>query len=564
MSEDRFNELMMLFLEDALSQEDAREFMDLLDDNPECRERLNSELDIVNSLKLEFAGSNDEFADGVMTDIDSLPVEISSDRTSPRKCIKFSNTSARSTKPLRSGSKIWKYVSFAAAAGIAIVAGILFINNQKETRASLSPVVGTLQGNAEMEFNGQKTSVADGKVLAPGTSLHLDKGSVMSMRYSDGTSITLTGASVFSVVDTMSAGKNKILKLEKGYLDATVVRQKTGYPFVVDTDFARMAVVGTRFIIRKEESVTVKVIDGKVKVTSYSDNNSIELTNGKKIQIDKSGIVAPGRKSQKTVRNKSGISIAAPKLSGLLAYYAFDEGKGNIIHDRSNVGTSLDLRIRKSGATEWIPGGGLDFIAPSAAVSNTPALKIISACKKSRELTVEVWIKSSNINPMTREIGMSRILTISKSPTTRNFTLGQGGIDNPPACLGIRIRTDKNDRDTLNGLPLMTTPVLQEIRKKELMHVLFRRNANGDSSIWVNGLQVAAAQYADSLKAWDKTQKIAIGAEFGQSFTGGRKRMRLSVDQDIRRAWLGHFYFAALYSRALTDKEIQDRFKAKK
>jgi hypothetical protein len=123
---------------------------------------------------------------------------------------------------------------------------------------------------------------------------------------------------------------------------------------------------------------------------------------------------------------------------GLVAYYPFEDGSGNLVTDQSQVTPSLNLVINDLNAVTWLPQGGLSIKAPVLIRSQGTADKIVQSISQSNALTVEAWIKPAN----TQQDGPARIITLSADTNLRNLTLGQGLWDDQPSTVyDVRLRT---------------------------------------------------------------------------------------------------------------------------
>ncbi len=139
---------------------------------------------------------------------------------------------------------------------------------------------------------------------------------------------------------------------------------------------------------------------------------------------------------------------AGPKSGarGPAVLYTFEEGEGAMVRDVSGTGESLDLTIADPGAVEWLDGGGLAVRESTLIASSGPATKIIEAVRRTGSLSLQAWITPAN----TTQSGPARIVSLSKDPSQRNFTLGQGG-----AAYEMRFRTTTT---SANGEPSLWTP----------------------------------------------------------------------------------------------------------
>ena len=124
-----------------------------------------------------------------------------------------------------------------------------------------------------------------------------------------------------------------------------------------------------------------------------------------------------------------------------LVHYTFAEKGGDIVHDVSEHGEPLILKIDKPDAVRWLPGGGLRVESSTRIASAAAAGKILQAVRRSGELTVEAWVRPANVT----QTGPARIVTCSADPSRRNFTLGQATGD-----FEMRFRTSTT---TPNGEP---------------------------------------------------------------------------------------------------------------
>ena len=150
-----------------------------------------------------------------------------------------------------------------------------------------------------------------------------------------------------------------------------------------------------------------------------------------------------------------------------LVLYTFREGSGDTIKDVSGTGQPLELKIEDADAVKWLLGGGLAVQRPVLIASSTPGERIISAIKKSNAITIETWIKPAN----TTQAGPARIVTLSKDPGNRNFTLGQKG-----DAYEVRLRTSSTSP---NGEPSLSSPGSDDPLRK----VCGLRSKEGDLAV---------------------------------------------------------------------------------
>lgn len=234
--------------------------------------------------------------------------------------------------------------------------------------------------------------------------------------------------------------------------------------------------------------------------------------------------------------------------SDLQAFYLFDEGAGNTVHDRAPAGNPLDLQMielnGRSGASAftWLPGGGLKVSGAGRIISNGPAKKITEAVRSTNELTMEAWIQPA----ISMQGGPARILTISQDTKHRNAMLAQGSARGEDAAeaYDVRLRTtgtDENGRPSLNSGPGTLST--------ELTHVAFTRARNGKTSLYRNGMLCETATAAGTCANWDVGYPLALANEVSEP-----------APEDGNRQWHGTYYLIAVYSRALSADEVRRHF----
>ena len=202
-------------------------------------------------------------------------------------------------------------------------------------------------------------------------------------------------------------------------------------------------------------------------------------------------------------------------VEGLEWVYSFEQESQANPDDQSKSPSGIELQSGKS---------------PRFATAEPPA-RLLEAVQKSSELTLEVWLRSAQLN----QAGPARIVTLSKDSGQRNFTLGQDG-----SAFDFRLRTTKTDP---NGLPSLKTPDGAVTGNRDHVVVTFSRQAV--TRIFVNGRLVAEQPTGGDFSNWDASFRLGLGDEF----SGGR-------------AWQGEFLLVALYSRALEPAEIKRHFES--
>lgn len=104
-----------------------------------------------------------------------------------------------------------------------------------------------------------------------------------------------------------------------------------------------------------------------------------------------------------------------------IALYSFREAGGSRVHDRSAVGPPLDLEIADPEKATWLPMGGLELSGPNVLQSIEGAEKIHHQFTATNTFSVAAWVEPKDA----LQAGPARIVSFSRNPSLRNFTLGQ-------------------------------------------------------------------------------------------------------------------------------------------
>lgn len=216
---------------------------------------------------------------------------------------------------------------------------------------------------------------------------------------------------------------------------------------------------------------------------------------------------------------------------GLVAFYLFNDIKGNIINDISGVAPSLNLRIIDPNKILWLKDeNAVEFTDSTMIVSEGNADKLLDNIKDHKELSIEAWFAPNNLN----QTGPARIISMSTDPGQRNFTLGQIGED-----LAIRLRTTKTDQ---NGIPELDTQ--KHILAQKPTHTIITYDGNA-KKLYIDGNLCSESQQLNG----DFSNWASYPLILGNELTGDR-------------TWLGKIYLVAIYNRSLTPDEIIRNYQA--
>lgn len=211
--------------------------------------------------------------------------------------------------------------------------------------------------------------------------------------------------------------------------------------------------------------------------------------------------------------------------SDLQALWEFGSRSDPDIRDASGVSPALDVRVSDGSAVKR-SSAGLQILRKTLMSSDGPAARLSRAVKESEAITIEAWIHPEDLD----QAGPARIVTLSRNPGERNFTLGQD-----KARFEVRLRTTQT---SANGIPaLVSTP---NAVAAELTHVAYTWSAGtGTARLYVNGRIDAEQALAGTVSNWDESYALSLGNEL----TGDRP-------------WRGRYRLVAIYNRELSADEV--------
>jgi len=218
--------------------------------------------------------------------------------------------------------------------------------------------------------------------------------------------------------------------------------------------------------------------------------------------------------------------------AGPIILYDFADATGNQVKDRAGVGEPIDLRIEDLRAVKR-SAGSIEVRDKTTIRTDKTPTRLIDAIRKSGELTIEAWLRPDN----DKQDGPARIVTLSRDTSNRNFTLGQEGDQ-----YDARLRTTKSSS---NGLPSLASP--NKSLKTDVTHVVYTRDKGGQARLFINGEQKSDRKVDGDMRHWDGSYRLALANEL----TGDRP-------------WKGTLYQVAIYDRALSPSDVQERFEAGK
>lgn len=268
-------ELLNSLLDETLSEADEARLAEMLATSSVARSRYRQWMELHASLHWDYAAAATQHsATPLAPDTDSLPRDI---------------FDAGAGQTGRSGSPRSLLLGGSlAAAGLLALAISWFVVLQRPgdsaarghsgpTLLATGEIVELVsQGGAASWSNGgvMVSDLAVGNRLSAGTVSLEGQSAFITLRFDDGTAVTLTGESMLE----FDARWQKTLVLRHGTLSVDARPQPHGRPMLIRTPTAEVEVVGTIFSVSSDSQVThVGVEEGSVRFLRLADRQSVEV-----------------------------------------------------------------------------------------------------------------------------------------------------------------------------------------------------------------------------------------------------------------------------------------------
>lgn len=370
-----------------------------------------------------------------------------------------------------------------------------------------------LSGEVAVQTENGKIPAKAEMDLIPGQELQTGSrsGSVV-VKVTDGTRIVLAADSTLRLLSDFKSGAGRSFQLSRGSLRADVTKQPAGAPMLFATPTADARVLGTELLLSAAADATrLEVRSGKVRLTRREDGAFADVAAGQFTVAPAAGAFAahPARHSQ-----------------GLQALYLFHDA-GTMVHDVAGFSPPLDLRLLKGRATST---AGLRVEGNPRLETEGPAVRLIDACRKSQELTLEAWVQ-----PARAAVDFEgAIVSLSTDVQDRNFALAQKA----DAWEGA-LRNSNSDG---GGRPTLSAG--KGSSEAKLTHLVFTRSAAGQERLYVNGVEKGARVRPGTFSTWNEGFHLFLANE---SFE--------------ERPWSGVYRLVAIYSQALSPAEVARNYK---
>jgi len=294
--------------------------------------------------------------------------------------------------------------------------------------------------------------------------------------------------------------------------------------------------------------------------------------------------------------DKNGQGATRTKANSIYVFNSANIING-IVKDQITSPEGLDLEIMKKNALYQVTQEYLEISEPNLIRSVKSADKIINACKKSNEMTIELWIESKTpseklVNneadnlPAGNFLQSLRIVSLADIyfKELRNFGFYQGY--DMGDIYKSSIRTSGNSANLNGDLVNPFRSAKEAFTLQQLQHLFFVKDAGGtvrfytsDETGQVSLSARSAVNFGGTFANWFESAKtvtmdtpddssgiltrttdirLSFANEssslddFSKSTQGGEGPQKKSRHWP----WMGKIYMAAIYCQALTDNEI--------
>jgi uncharacterized protein (DUF1800 family)/Leucine-rich repeat (LRR) protein len=248
----------------------------------------------------------------------------------------------------------------------------------------------------------------------------------------------------------------------------------------------------------------------------------VQWPSGLTSQLTPADIVSQGGIDQILTIEEPSADGSIRVATGLLAYYVFDEGAGSVVHDQSGAAQPLDLTA--SGAYTWL-GSRNGLLLSNATMQNSIASRLNERLSTSGPFTFELWFKPADIV----QGGPAQIASYYGEMNSHRLSIGQEGV--------VLEGTTRTAAGTT-----LATKVTTDLTT-DIHHV----------ALTYDGYQLA--WYHNGVLA-DVNEEITMLPDALVS-----SQLLLGNNAAGDSPWAGELYQVAIYSRALSDAEINRNYR---
>lgn len=220
----------------------------------------------------------------------------------------------------------------------------------------------------------------------------------------------------------------------------------------------------------------------------------------------------------------------------LILFYVFSQFRNDSILDLSWHGDPVNLVLSDTTGVVFADSSYLRLEADNSLLAPSAA-KITNACKTSGEISIECWIKASEIPTS----GPATILSLeNENAVAFSLSCIQDNRNENKLSYFTNLSTNATDNQ---GNPDFSSKAGTNIGI--LQHVVYTHNRLGEEIFYLNGEAVNAGFRPPGFEAWEEQYTLLLANNFSDE-----------------APWLGNFYMCALYNKSLTPEEVSQNYYA--
>ena len=227
----------------------------------------------------------------------------------------------------------------------------------------------------------------------------------------------------------------------------------------------------------------------------------------------------------KSVLGQSYQNVWPGSTDGLLFQWRDNKDNGQFVNGSGEV---RNVRLSAEGGARFGPNGEMHILGGAFVPDGNVSREIRDACRKTDELAIEAIVTTSRVP----QFGPARIISLSRNPAKRNFTLGQ-----EKDRLVLRLQTSKTSR---NGMDFK----LAQVEPGKAYHVVVTYKS-GLLVCYLNGKIAAETNLV--IGTFDKWHGSSYSLIFGNEVGGVRP-------------WEGYLDGVAIYNRFVGQEEAARKF----
>lgn len=169
-------------------------------------------------------------------------------------------------------------LAIAAILTLLCIAGALF--QSQSVSASRTPILTSAEGEVSRDLG----------IVLPGETLSTGSNSSAKLTYRDGSVVELTPGSTIVITSLSRWNSSKGIKVLSGEIHAEIAPQPSGHPFLLNSQDARVEVVGTEFSFGlRNDNTRLEVMEGAVRFISRETGREALVKTGFLAEAGKSG-----------------------------------------------------------------------------------------------------------------------------------------------------------------------------------------------------------------------------------------------------------------------------------